>query len=107
VGAVDERFGEIEFAASFQVLRQSVQDPIERAVTDPVLKSPMTCLIRRVTGREILPRRTSAKDPKHPVKDVARVAIWTSSHACRRRLLDGEERPQKLPLLIGEVHRNL
>jgi hypothetical protein len=51
VGAVDERLGQVQLAASFQVFGERMQDTIERAVLDPALKSPMTGLIRRIAAR--------------------------------------------------------
>jgi len=107
VGAVDECLGEIELAASLQVLCECVQDAIDRSVAHPVLKPPVAGLIGRISRWKIFPRRTGAKNPKHAVQDVARIAIRPASNALLHRFLDGEQRPQKRPLLFGEVHRNL
>ena len=107
MGAVDERFGEVQLAASLQIFGKRVQNTVDGPVAHPVLKSAVAGLIRRITGREVLPRSTGAKDPQHAVQDVARIAIRPTSNALLHRLLDGKQRPQQIPLVVGEVHRNL
>ena len=107
MGAIDERLGEVELSASLQIFSERVENALERAVAHPVLKSPMARLIRRVSRRQIFPRRSGTQNPEHAVKHVSRVAVWTASHASLSRFLDGKQRPQKRPLLIGEVHCNL
>ena len=107
MGAINECLGEIEFAASLQILCERVQHTLERAVSHPLLKSPMAGLIWRVPSWEILPGCAGTQDPEYAVQNIARIAVGPASNASLRRLLDGKQRPQKRPLFIGEVHCNL
>jgi len=107
MGAVDEGLGEVELAATFEILGERMQHALEGAVADPVLKSPVTGLIRRISWRQILPGRTGAQNPEHAHQDIAWIAIGPAADAELRRLLDGKQRLQHRPLIFGEVHLNL
>ncbi len=107
MGAVDKCFGQVELAASFEILGERMQHAFERAVADPVLKSAMAGLIRRISRRQVLPRCACAQDPEHSHQHVAGIAVRPSSDADLHRLLGGKQRLQERPLIFGEIHLNL
>lgn len=106
MGAVDERFGQVELAALVKVSRESGESPVQNALALPLLEAVMARLIRRVATRQVCPWRTGAQDPQDPVEHVPRIPPRSPS-ACRRPLplWLGDTAPNRLPLLVGEIHR--
>jgi hypothetical protein len=105
MGAVDERLCEVELSALVQVLRQRFQNAVEHAVAFPLLEATVTGLVRRVSARNVGPRRARAQHPEHAIEDVSGVA--PRSAAARRRaepLSSGNVVANGVPLLVGEVH---
>ena len=86
-----------------EIDRQGLQDAAQGAGTDPGLKAAMTGLIRRITGREILPRRAGSEDPEDPVQHVAGVAPRPPAAIAAQTGLRQEWR-QDGPLRVCEVH---
>ena len=78
------------------------QQPPEDAGALPRLKPAMAGLVRRIAGRQVVPRRPRPQYPEHTVHDGAGVlpraaaAIGTTARA--------KERFENLPLLVSEVH---
>jgi len=105
MGAVDERLCQVQLAAIAKVLGELAQDLLEGLVLHPCLKSPMTCLIRRVATRQVRPRCAGAKHPKNAIHDSARFLPRTPTLLGRPlQLFDGKAAFDRRPLLIGEVH---
>jgi hypothetical protein len=53
---------------------ERLEDLPQGAAVDPGLKAAVTGLIRRVAGRQILPRGAGPEDPEDPVQHIARIA---------------------------------
>jgi len=70
VGAVDEAFGEIEFAASGEMVGEAFEDLLEHAALHPALIAAVRSLIRRISRRKISRWRVRAQDPQRSVHDV-------------------------------------
>jgi hypothetical protein len=104
VGPVDESFRQVQLSSTTQVLGESPQNLLQRAVADPALKSPVAGLVRRVAPWQVRPRRTGAKDPQHAIEDVSRIAERPSTPVLVERLFLGKNRLDQSPLLFGEVH---
>jgi len=51
VRGIDERFGEIDFAAVAEIFSEPLQQAIEPARSLPLLKAPMARLVRRIATR--------------------------------------------------------
>jgi hypothetical protein len=107
MGAVDVRLGEVQLAATAQVLGQAAQQALEGAVTSPLLKAAVAGRGRWIPPRKIGPRRTGAKDPENGIQHVSRIAPGpTALGAGPHPLRTGEEPANDLPLLVGDVHPN-
>ena len=86
-----------------QIAGERLQDPSERAVVHPLLKAPMTRLIRRIPRRQVLPGRPRPQDPQDPVEDIARIAPRTAAPVAPQPRLR-EERFENRPLRVSQVH---
>jgi hypothetical protein len=104
VGPVDESFSQVQLSSATQVLGKRSKDLLDRAVAHPALKPTMARLIWRVATRNVLPRRASAKHPKHAVEDITRIAVRPTTNTLADRLFLREKRLDQRPLLFGEVH---
>jgi len=104
VGPVDESFRQVELSSATQVLGESPENLLERAIADPALKPTVAGLVRRVTPWQVRPRSTRAEDPKHAIEDVSRIAVRPSTPVLEERLFLGKNRLDQSPLLFGEVH---
>jgi hypothetical protein len=80
--------------------RQCFEHPLEHPDTHPSLEAPMAGLVRRESLRQVLPRRTGAQDPQHPVHHLARIALRSTALAQR---WFGEVLLDERPLLVGEL----
>jgi hypothetical protein len=103
VGAVDERFLELQAAALLEVSRESAEQAHLRPVFAPLLKASMDCLVRRIPRRQIRPSCPGSQDPEDAVEDVARIAprapaAISSTPGFREDGLDDD------PLLLGQIH---
>jgi hypothetical protein len=56
-----------------QFLGQCPQGFLQLSATHPLLKAPMTGLIRWILGRQFPPLRPGAQNPQHPIQHRARV----------------------------------
>jgi hypothetical protein len=66
---------------------ERLEEPPERTVADPALKSPMARLIRRIPIRQVFPRRARAQNPEDAIQHVAWIAPRaTPSVAAEARL---------------------
>lgn len=104
MGPVDESFRQVQLSTTTQVLSERSKDPFDSAVSDPTLKPTVAGLVRRVAPWQVPPRGTRAKDPKHAIEDVSRIAVRTTTTVLVERLFLGENRLDQSPLLFGEVH---
>lgn len=103
--AVDIGFAQVKLAAIAEVFSDRMKDRRHHAGVDPLLKSAMTRLVRRVTRRQVRPRRTGPKDPQDAVENRARIDPWSTAPLSRRRkLLLRQMRCYGRPLFIGDVH---
>lgn len=105
VGAIDERLDIVYAAPDSQVLPECLEHPAERAVSDPLLKSTMTRLIRRIAARQVVPGRSGTEHPQDRLEDLSCWTRWPSrlSWSC---LGLGDQRLDDRPLLISQVHEN-
>lgn len=67
MGAVDEGFGEIELSSNIEVARYCLQNLRENPFLLPLLKAPMTGLVRRISTGQVGPGRASPQDPEDAV----------------------------------------
>jgi len=105
MGAIDERLGQIEFAAIAKIFGESAKHPLQRSVFNPRLKSSVTGLIRRVSAGQVCPWRTGPKDPHHAVDDVTWIPPRASTFGTGSLpLLARKGAFDRVPLLVGEVH---
>jgi hypothetical protein len=105
VGAVDKGLCEIEFAARFQILGELVEHSLEYALANPLLKTPMAGLVRRVARRHVGPRCPGAQDPEDAIEHIAGIApratpVWPRDGG----FLVGDGAANRVPLRIGQVH---
>ena len=105
-GAVDEGLGEVEASPLVEILREAVEDPLDRPVSEPLLEAAMAGLVRRIATGQILPRSPRTKDPEDPVQDVPRITP-RSATAVRTSGRLGNQRFNRIPLSIGENHAAL
>ena len=62
--AVDERFLQIQMAFVVERLRENFEDAPQQAGADPVLKSPVAGLIRRIAVWQVGPRERRSSGPR-------------------------------------------
>lgn len=100
--AVDERFLQIQMAFVVERLRENFEEAPKQAGADPVLKSPVAGLIRRMAVREVRPRGPGPQNPKDAVQYGAVLFPGTPSAVfpVRER---GQEGADEGPLPVGEV----
>lgn len=106
MGAVDERFGQVELPSLMEISRYRAEDSIEHAFAFPLLKASMTRLVGRVPAWQVGPRRAGTQDPEDAVENVTRISPRPSPS--RRRSLSfraGNERLDRIPLLVRQVHQ--
>lgn len=101
-GRIHEGFRQIDLAAVAQILGEPLQQPIEATRALPLLKTPMTGLIRRIAAGQVVPGRPGPEDPQHAVQDAPRIhprpaaPIGAPSRT--------EDRFEHGPLRVSEVH---
>lgn len=86
-----------------QIAGERLQHLSQGAVVRPLLKSPVTRLIRRIPRRQVLPGRTGAEDPQDAVEDIARIAPWPPAPVAPQPRFR-EERFENRPLRVSQVH---
>jgi hypothetical protein len=107
VGAIDVRFGQVQLAALSQIMSEAEQRAVKHAILDPLLKPPVTRLVGRIASRHIGPGRSGSQDPENAVDHVAWIAPRAAAFFARRLHLFGREiLRDRVPLIVGEVHRN-
>ena len=81
---------------------------MQHAFVGPLLKPAVACLIRRVSPWRVGPRCARAQDPQHAIEHIAWIPIGPSTLlADPPSLAAREARPDRIPLLIREVHPHL
>ena len=102
MGPVDEALGEIELAATIEVLAKSAKDLSERLLLHPLLKATVAGLVWRVLRRQRLPRGACPKDPQERLEHGTRVDAWSALAVFTA--LNRDQRLDDRPLLVGESH---
>jgi len=82
-----------------QPFGQDPQSMLQSPAAHPLLKAPVTGLIRWILGRQLPPLRTCAQNPKHAIQHDTRV-FWRTT-APITSPLEPQQRLQDLPLLIA------
>ncbi len=85
-------------------LRENFEDGPQQAGADPVLKSSVAGLIRRIAVRQVGPGSRGPQNPEDAVEHGAVLPPGTPSSVWPARQL-WHEGPVKVPLLVGEVTR--
>ena len=106
MGAIDERFGQVELAALDEVVGECLQYLLQHPVIHPTLEAPKTRRVRWISVRHVGPRRAGPQDPQNSVEHIAWISPWSPASVfthlwLRKKLFDCR------PLLIGEVHLDL
>jgi hypothetical protein len=105
MGAVDEGLAEIELAALYEVVGESLQHVLQRSAFHPALKAPEARGIRRIPLWHVSPRGSGTKDPENPVEDIT----WVPPRSPTTVFSNWKSRQKRLecyPLLVGQVHRD-
>jgi len=102
-GGIDEGFREIDLTAVSQVGGQPFEEPIQASTALPELEAAMARLIRRISRRQILPRRARAQYPQHAVEHRARVGPGATAPVSATTR-GSEGRFENRPLGVGEIH---
>lgn len=105
VRPVDESFYVLDTASVVEVTTQRRHHGLHRAVVHPLLKTPVTRLVRREAPGKVMPRRSGSHDPEDPLENEPGVTS-RSAPLPRRRLQRGEERLDKPPLDLGQLHQD-
>ena len=105
MGAVDEGFAQIEFAAGNQVMGERLQDFVKRLGLAPSLEPTMARRRRWVAVRKVGPRCARSQDPQNAIEYVAWIAPGTPAPVFADLRL-GKKRLDCSPLLIGQIHRD-
>lgn len=103
-GAVNKTLRQIELAALFEVLGQSLENPLQRAIAHPALEAAMAGLVQRIPVRQISPLGSRPQDPQNPVEYLPAAAPRVSVPVLPPRQFpdEGFKHP---PLLVRQVHR--
>jgi hypothetical protein len=80
---------------------QGQQDFFDHARADPVLETPMDGLVRAVSVGQVVPRRTSAQNPQHPVQNRASVTPRPAS-AIRPHWIVRQDCRDEFPLFVRQ-----
>lgn len=86
-----------------EILRQRVENPLQRPVPAPLLEVAMAGLIRRITVRQVCPLGSGAQDPEHTVPDLAQILPRAATTILAPPVLRQQRRDQ-LPLGVREIH---
>ena len=85
-----------------QVFGQRVQQPSQRAVALPLLKTAMAGLIGWIAVGQIVPRSTGAQNPENAVQHGTRIAPGPTSTIGAS--LWSKQGLELFPLRLGQVH---
>ena len=103
--AVDEGFAQVKLAAITKVFCDRVKGRLQDSALGPLLKSSVTGLIRRISRRQVGPRSAGAQDPEHAVQYGPRInPRATAAFSRRRKLVLRKVRPNRGPLIVGDIH---
>jgi hypothetical protein len=69
--SVDERFLKIQIPLVVERLRENFEDAPQQAGADPVLKSPVAGLVRRIAVWQVGPGSASPQDPENAIEHRA------------------------------------
>ena len=83
-------------------LCENFEEPPKQAGADPVLKSPVAGLIRRIAVREVRPRGPGPQNRKDAVEYGAVLLPGAPAAVCTARER-GQEGADEGPVLVGEV----
>lgn len=99
---VDIRFLQIQIAFVEESLGEDLEDAPQHARADPLLKPAVACLIRRITVWQVGPRSAGPQDAQNAIEHGTVLPPRAPSTVLSARQL-GQERPNEVPLLVGEV----
>jgi hypothetical protein len=105
VSAVDEGFAQVELASRDEIVGERLQNLVQSLRFAPILKATVACRRRRISVRQIGPRRTSAQHPENAVEHVAWITPRTTATVIANLWL-GKKRLDCSPLLVGQIHRD-
>ena len=96
----------LDLAKAYEPFAEVFGEPLSDAQPSsaplPLLKPTMTGLIRRIARRPIVPGRSCAQDPEHPIQD--RATVLPGPAAPIRKSARPNEWFEDLPLGVSEVH---
>lgn len=98
-GAVDVMEGPVERALGVGVLLEVRQDAVPDPSPSPAIEAGGNGLPGTIPLRQIPLGRTGAIEPQQAVDEAAIVLRWAASLS----LLRWKQRPQPLPLLVGQI----
>ena len=85
-----------------QFLGQCPQGFLQLSAAHPLLKAPMTGLIRWILGRQFPPLRPGAQNPKHAMEYRTRIAPRSSPPIGPS--FRSKHRFENRPLGVGQIH---
>jgi hypothetical protein len=80
--AVDEAFGQIQFAPLLEVGGKRFEDVFEETLTHPALVAAMTGLVGWIALWQVCPLRAGAQDPQNAVEHLTAAAPRPSTPIC-------------------------
>ena len=92
--SVDERFLQIQIAFVVERLRENFEEAPKQAGADPLLKSPVAGLIRRIAVREVRPRGPVLRIQRTPFS-TARFSFQGRPRRSFRRASVGKKGPMR------------
>jgi hypothetical protein len=101
-GSVDEGLLQIERTTGQQVFGQDAENPLQTALSYPLLEPAMAGLVRRILAGQILPAGSGAQNPEHAVEHGAGIAPGPAATVAARFF--AQQRLHHFPLGIAEVH---
>jgi hypothetical protein len=99
---VDEGFMQIQIAFVVECLSEDMEDAPQNTRADPLLKPPVTGLIRRIRVRQVGPGGPGPQDSQDAIEYSAVFPPRAPSTVFAARQL-GQEGPDEVPLLVREV----
>jgi hypothetical protein len=106
MGAVDERFAEVQPSSGDEVVGQRLQRVLQYAVLAPALKATEARCVGWVAVGHVGPRGARAKHPQDAVEHIAWVTPRTTATVLANLRL-GKKRFDCSPLFVGEIHHDL
>ena len=98
-GAVDMMQAPVELACGIGPLLEFCQDAVPDAGASPAIEASSNRLPGTILCPQVTPGASGAVEPQQAIDDAAMLLGWAATLS----LLWREQRPQPLPLLIGQV----